>query len=127
MTYCVIKSKCTLVHAFNLRNLFSSFQSQITLFGEFLTKYSNSIYITYIWYIIYSIYTYICLKCTQFLKINGGNSLSVACQWIACLSCGIYLYYSSLPAICACVYILHDCNMYVCLHLLHVVLHVNAL
>ena len=23
-------------------------------------------------------YTYICLKCTQFLKINAGNSLSVA-------------------------------------------------
>ena len=22
-------------------------------------------------------YTYICLKCTQFLKINAGNSLSV--------------------------------------------------
>ena len=27
-------------------------------------------------YIIYSIYTYICLKCTHFLKINAGNSLS---------------------------------------------------
>ena len=25
---------------------------------------------------MFSIYTYICLKCTQFLKINAGNSLS---------------------------------------------------
>ena len=42
----------------------------------------NKIYIqiiifTYTTYIIYNIYTYICLKCTQFLKINAGNSLSV--------------------------------------------------
>ena len=26
---------------------------------------------------MYNIYTYICLKCTQFLKINTANSLSV--------------------------------------------------
>ena len=25
---------------------------------------------------MYGIYMYICLKCTQFLKINAGNSLS---------------------------------------------------
>ena len=26
---------------------------------------------------MYNIYTYICLKCSQFMKINAGNSLSV--------------------------------------------------
>ena len=42
-------------------------------FSGFLTKYMHNIYIHY----IYSIYTYICFKCTHFLKINAGNSLSV--------------------------------------------------
>ena len=48
-------------------------------FGAFLTKYmyNRYIYILIIAYIrIFSIYTYICLKCTKFLKINAGNSLS---------------------------------------------------
>ena len=38
-------------------------------------------------------YTYICLKCTQFLKINAGNSLR-ACthdRWyVPCMTAGMY-------------------------------------
>ena len=50
-------------------------------FAAFLTKYTynNYIYTYYVCYITYSIYMYICLKCTQFLKINAYNSLS---DWI---------------------------------------------
>ena len=71
------KAKCTWVHAFDLRTLLSSFQSQIL---EGLVPFFKNICIiiifTYNTYIIYIIYTYIFLKCTQFLKINAGNSLS---------------------------------------------------
>ena len=64
----------------NLRTVLSSFQSQIR---EGLGKEHNNyiiiiiiIIIIIFTYIIYSIYTYICLKCTKFLQINAGNSLS---------------------------------------------------
>ena len=45
-------------------------------FGAFLTNCAYNKY-TYLYYIIACIRnTYICLKCTKFLKINAGNSLS---------------------------------------------------
>ena len=52
-------------------------------FGLFLRKYTYNNYINIYYNIIYSIY--ICLKCTQFRKINAGNSLSEAFErqlWI---------------------------------------------
>ena len=36
-------------------------------------------------YIIYNMYTYICLKCTQFLKINAGDSLSEDTEFVSWL------------------------------------------
>ena len=43
---------------------------------HFEQNISIIIIFTYIAYIIYRIYTYLFLKCTQFLKINAGNSFS---------------------------------------------------
>ena len=78
MTYCKIKVKCTWVRDPYLRTLLSSFQSQIREgLVHFYQNIRGIIIFIYITFIIYSNYTYICLKCTHFLKINAGNSLSV--------------------------------------------------
>ena len=74
MAYFIIKAKYGWLHVFNLRTLLSPFQCRMQ---ERLLHFQQNIIIIIIFtYITYSIYSYIYLKCTQFLKINAGNSLS---------------------------------------------------
>ena len=62
-------------------------------FGAFLQNIRIIIIFTYITCIIHSIYRYICLKCTQFLKINAkavallDSGLSTCLRWVTFRHC----------------------------------------
>ena len=97
MTYCIIKAKYRWVHAFNLRTLLSSLQSQIRERSmHFQQNIRIIIIFTYIRYIIYSIYTYICWKCIKFLKISACTTLS---ETIFCV-CYTHTIFSCLLVYC---------------------------
>ena len=79
MAYCIRKAKYRWVHDLWSTDFAIIISTSNTRgFAAFLPKYTYNNYILHILhnYIIYNIYMYICLKWTQFLKINAGNSLS---------------------------------------------------
>ena len=77
MTLYVNRSWCTpLIYGLCFHNFNLKYEMVCCIF--------NKIYIKYI---IYSIYMYISLKCTQFLKMNAGNSLIVT--MLSSVGCGV--------------------------------------